>query len=221
MKGKFAILLAGGFVVLSTLAAATGNFAVRLETAARETAAATQAANPAPAAPERNSAPAGNASTPSGALSIARIALADGAATAYGQYPARSSVITTGTQFHIYYEPVNLATRFANGQIQASMSVDILVRNARNETVAVRDNAWQLPINRASATAGSLTQLYGDLTVNGLTFPDGRYQIVLRIHDDFAGTFVDRVLNVELRRQAAAPAARVSQSTAAAPGRTQ
>ncbi|MBS0240764.1 MAG: hypothetical protein JSS20_01220 [Proteobacteria bacterium] len=216
MKGKFGILLAGGFVVLSTLAAATGNFAVRFETAAREAQGNTQ--------PTQQTATAGQAgqTNPSRPFAINRVALADGV-TGLGQFQPRSSTIAPGTAFHIYFEPTNLTTRFSNGQVQGSMSVDILVRNARNETVATRDNFWQLPISRAATGPASFTQLYGDLTVTGLTFPDGRYQIVLRIHDDFAGTFVDRVIDVELRRPQANGNQRLSQTnvgaTQQAPGR--
>jgi hypothetical protein len=93
------------------------------------------------------------------------------------------------------------------------MSVDILIRNAQGKTVAARDNAWQLPLVRPSSGPAPLTQVYGDLTVNHLTFPDGAYKIVLRIHDDLNNTFADRTLDIELRSAAATSRQRVSQTT--------
>jgi hypothetical protein len=193
MKGKFGILLAGGFLVLSAISAATGNFFVRLDVASKETQQTTATANTA-------------------TIAIQRVALASAPATAFGQFQARSSVIAPGTPFNIYIEPTNLATRFENGQVRASMSIDILVRNAQGQTVAVQDNAWQLPITRPSAGPAQLTQVYGSLTVNHLTFPEGRYQIVLRVHDDNSGAFVDQTIDVELRAQAAQNGPRLSQS---------
>jgi hypothetical protein len=88
------------------------------------------------------------------------------------------------------------------------------VRNAQGQTVAARDNAWQLPLSRPASGPTQLTQVYGDLMLNHLNFAEGRYQVVLRIHDDFNGTFADRTLDVELRRPAVTPGPRLSQSTA-------
>lgn len=193
MKGKFGILLAGGFIVLSSIAAATGNFALRLEQAAQQAL---------PAAQQQ----AAQATQPAAPFRVERVALAQSAASGYRQFQARSNTIAPGTPFHIYFEPANLTTRFANGAVQASMSVDILVRNARGETVASRDNAWQLPISRAASGPAPLTQVYGDLMLNQLTFPDGRYQLVLRIHDDFSQTFADQTIDIELRTGTAASA---------------
>ncbi|MGE0765064.1 MAG: hypothetical protein AB7L90_01250 [Hyphomicrobiaceae bacterium] len=198
MKGKFGILLGAGFLVLSTIAAATGNFAVRLDLAAKQNAAGTQTAS--------------TDGTTSNSIGIRRISLTQAAATGFGQFQARSNVIAPGTPFHIYFEPTNLATRFENGNIRASMSVDILVRNSQGQTVAVRDNAWQLPLTRASAGPAPLTQVYGDLMLNHLTFPEGSYKVVLRIHDDLNGTFVDQTLDIELRQQAVRPGQRLSQA---------
>lgn len=194
MKSKFGIFLAGGFVVLATLAAAAGNFAVRLEAANQQTLRSQQTAG----------------------IAVERIMLTQAAATGFGQFQARSNVIAPGTPFHIYFEPTNLATRFETGAVRASMSIDILVRNERGETVATRDNAWQLPLSRASTGPAALTQVYGDVMLNGLTFAEGRYQVVLRIHDDFSGQFVDRVIDLELRRAPVAAAQRLSQSQAPA-----
>lgn len=198
MKGKFGILLGAGFLVLSTIAAATGNFAVRLDLASKQNAIERQTA--------------GTDGTSSQGIGIQRIALAQAAATGFGQFQARSNVIAPGTPFHIYFEPTNLATRFENGNVRASMSVDILVRNAQGQTVAVRDSAWQLPLVRASSGPAPLTQVYGDLMLNHLTFPEGSYQVVLRIHDDLNGTFVDQTLDIELRQQAPRPSQRLSQA---------
>lgn len=191
MKSKFWIVLAGGFLVLSTISAATGNFAVRLEQATRQVG-ATQQAN--------------------AAIAIDRIMLTERAAAGYRQVQARSNVIAPGTPFNIYFEPTGLATRFENGAVRASMSVDILVRDSAGQTVASRDNAWQLPLSRQASAPAPLQEVYGDLMLNHLTFADGRYQIVLRIHDDFAGTFVDRTLDVEIRTPAQAASARLSQA---------
>lgn len=199
MKGKFGIFLGAGFLVLSTIAAATGNFAVRLDLASQQT----------------QSQQAQQAS----AIGIQRITLAQGAATGFGQFRERSNVIAPGTPFNIYFEPTNLATRFENGNVRASMSVDVLVRNAQGQTVVSRDNLWQLPLARPSTSPAALTQVYGDLTVNRLDLAEGRYQLVLRIHDDFNGTFADRTLDVELRRAAVTPGPRLSQSTQTPPTR--
>ncbi|MGE0700853.1 MAG: hypothetical protein AB7O57_17275 [Hyphomicrobiaceae bacterium] len=243
MKGKFGILLAGGFIVLATISAATGNFAVRLELAARQSLPVqeAQAPRPQPAQPSGGTArqaqaparpqqaagqPAATGAQPrataavtspaGSAIALQRIALTDRAATGFGRFQPRSSVIAPGTPFNIYFEPTNLSTRFENGSVRASMSIDILVRNARGQTVVARDNAWTVPVSRPSAAPATLTQVYGDLMLNHLTFDEGRYQIVLRIHDDLNGTFVDRVLDVELRRQATADNQRATQSTVAA-----
>lgn len=199
MKGKFGIFLGAGFLVLSTIAAATGNFAVRLDLASQQTQA--QQAQQATA------------------IGIQRIMLAQGAATGFGQFRERSNVIAPGTPFNIYFEPINLATRFENGNVRASMSVDVLVRNAQGQTVVARDNLWQLPLARAATGPSTLTQVYGDLTVNRLDLAEGRYQLVLRIHDDFNGTFADRTLDVELRRAAVTPGPRLSQSAPTPPTR--
>ena len=199
MKGKFGIFLGVGFLVLSTIAAATGNFAVRLDLASKQSPQAQQTA----AASETNT---------GSAIAIQRIALSQGAATGFGQFQARTNVIAPGTPFNIYFEPTNLTTRFENGNVRASMSVDILVRDAQGQTVAVRDNAWQLPLTRPSSGPAPLTQVYGDLMLNHLTFAEGRYQVVLRIHDDFNGTFVDQTLDVELRRAPVTPGPPLSQS---------
>jgi hypothetical protein len=196
MKGKFGIFLAGGFLVLATVAAATGNFAVRLDAASQQ----------------REQAQSGQ---PAGTINIQRIALAERAATGFGQFRQRSNVIAPGTPFNIYFEPTNLATRFENGNVRASMSVDILVRNSQGQTLVVRDNLWQLPLARPSTGPAQLTQVYGDLTVNRLDFAEGRYQIVLRIHDDFSGTYADRVLDIELRRAPVTPGPRLSQTNPA------
>jgi hypothetical protein len=201
MKGKFGIILAGGFLVLTTIAAATGNFAVRFEQASRQTEQSRQA-QPA-----------------STTIGIQRIVLTQGAATGFGEFQSRSNVIPPGTPFNIYFEPTNLATRFEGGNVRASMSVDILVRNANGETVATRDNAWQLPLAAAASAPAPLTRVYGDLMLNHLTFADGRYQIVLRIHDDFNGTFVDQVMDIELKSAQATPGPRLSQAAPAAPQR--
>lgn len=188
MKGKFGIFLAGGFLVLSTIAAATGNFAVRFEAASQQQQALAQ----------------------TGGINIQRITLSERAATGFGQFRQRSNVVAPNAAFNIYFEPTNVTTRFENGNVRASLSVDILVRNAQGQTVAVRDNFWQLPISRASTAPTQLSEVYGDLSVPGLNFAEGRYQLVLRIHDDFGGTFADRTIDVELRR--ATPGPRLSQT---------
>ncbi len=206
MKARFGILLGAGFVILSTIAAATGNFAVRLDLATKQNAAETQTAA---TSTDGTTSPATNGQ----GIGIQRIALSNAAAAGFGQFQPRSNVIAPGTPFHIYFEPTNLATRFENGNVRASMSVDILVRNLQGQTVAVRDNAWQLPLSRAASGPAPLTQVYGDLMLNHLTFPEGRYQIVLRIHDDLNGTFADRTLDVDLRRAPANPAPRISQAS--------
>jgi len=206
MKRKFGIFLAGGFLALSTIAAATGNFAVRLELASQTD-------------PARQPVQQAQQGAPQTQIAVQRIALAQGAATGFGQFRARSNVIVPGTPFNIYFEPTNLATRFENGNVRASMSVDILVRNAQGQTVATRDSAWQLPLSRPSTGPAPLTEVFGDLTLNHLTFAEGRYQVVLRIHDDFNGTFVDRTIDVELRRAAVTPGPRLSQNTPAAQAR--
>ncbi len=239
MKSKFGIFLGAGFVVLATVASATGNFAVRFEAANQQAQAPTQA--PTPPAPTPAQAPVtaqapgrpvvlppataqtptpaqpqAQRAQPSATIGIARIALTQNPATGFGQFQARSSVIAPGTPFHIYFEPTNLATRFENGTLRGSMSVDILVRNARGETVAVLDNGWQVPQVRAATAAGPLTQAFGEIRLNHLNFAEGRYQLVLRIHDDFSGQFVDRVLDVELRQAPVAATQRLSQSQAPA-----
>ena len=131
MKGKFGIFLGAGFLVLSTIAAATGNFAVRLDLASKQNTAETQVAT----------STTGGTTTASQGIAIRRITLTQAAAAGFGQFQPRSNVIAPGTPFHIYFEPANLATRFENGNVRASMSVDILIRDAQGETVAVRDNA--------------------------------------------------------------------------------
>ncbi|MEZ5854149.1 MAG: hypothetical protein R3D67_05165 [Hyphomicrobiaceae bacterium] len=186
MKLSFAAILGAGFVVLSTIATATGNFAVRLE----------QASKISQQAQVQAQAEAG--------IDIGRITVTQGPAAGFGRFVARTGPIAPNTGFNIYFEPTGLATRFENGQVRAAMSVDILIRNAANQTVASQDNAWRLPVTHASATNVPLPRVYGDLSVNPLGLPDGRYQIVLRVHDDIGGKFADRVLNIEMRRSAAA-----------------
>jgi hypothetical protein len=182
MRLKFGAVLAAGFVALSIIATAAGNFAVRLETASKIAQRAQQAAG----------------------IAIGRIQITQGPAAGFGRFTPRTGAIAPNAGFNIYFEPTGLATRFQNGRVQASMSVDILIRNARNETVAAQDNAWKLPVTHVSATNVPLPAVYGDLSVNPLALADGRYQIVLRIHDDFGAKFADRVLDLEIRRGAAA-----------------
>ena len=94
------------------------------------------------------------------------------------------------------------------------------MNQARGETVAALDNGWQVPQVRAATAAGPLTQAFGEIRINHLNFAEGRYQLVLRIHDDFSGQFVDRVLDIELRQGATAAAGqRLSQSQVPAPTR--
>lgn len=187
MRLKFGTFLVAGFCVLATIATATGNFAVRLDQAAK----LAQAQE---------------------GIGVQRIVLTQGAATGLGQFTARPAVIAPTAGFNIYFEPTNLRTRFENGAVRAAMSVDILIRNEQGQTVAVRDNAWLLPVVHNSAQAVALPAVYGDLTLNPLRLADGKYQIVLRIHDDIAGTFVDRVLDIEMRRTTAPAGQRLSQT---------
>ncbi len=186
MRLSFAAILGVGFVALSTIATATGNFAVRLEQASKLTQQAQVQAQ----------AEAG--------IDIGRIAVTQGPAAGIGRFSARTGPVSPTAGFNIYFEPKGLQTRFQNGAVTASMSVDILIRNSANQTVASQDNAWRLPVRHVSATNVPLPAVYGDLSVNPLGLPDGRYQVVLRIHDDFGGKFADRVLNIEIRRDAAA-----------------
>jgi hypothetical protein len=194
MRLKFGAFLAAGFFVLATIATAAGNFAVRLE-------AASQGGQTAAAQPN--------------GIAVERLILTQGPAAGHRRFTERSSVVAPGTGFNIYFEiyfePTGLATRFDGAAVRAAMSVDILIRNAQGQTVVAQDNAWRLPIVHAATRAVPLPAAFGDLTVNPLSLPDGRYQIVLRIHDDLATTHVDRTLDIELR---AATAQRLSQAPA-------
>jgi hypothetical protein len=189
MRMKFGAFLASGFLVLATIATATGNFAVRLQAATEQGQPANQARG----------------------IAVDRVVLTQGPAAGHRRFTERSNVIAPASGFNIYFEPTGLATRFENGTVRAAMSVDILIRNAQGQTVAVRDNAWQLPISHASAQAAPLPPVFGDLSLNPLRLADGRYQIVLRIHDDLAGTHVDREVDIEIRQRASA-GQRLSQS---------
>ncbi len=194
MNSKLAIFVVGGFVALSAIAAATGNFAMRLEQASQQAQSTAQANRQ---------------------IAVERINLIQGRAAGFRQFQQHTGVVAPGASLNIYFEPTNLATRFESGAVRAAMTVDVLVRNARGETVAAQDGAWQLPIVQASSAPANLTQTFGDLTLNPLNLPDGRYQIVLRFHDDFNQTFVDRVLDFEMRRTAAAASPRLSQAAPA------
>lgn len=184
MKLKFGVLLGAGFCVLATVAAATGNFAVRLDAATQQAQVArtTQTA----------------ASSAAAGLGINRIVLTEGRASGLGRFTVRSNMIAPTAGFNIYVEPTGLTSQFQNGAVRASMSVDALIRDARGVTVIAQDNVWQLPIVHPSARAAALPAVYANLTVNPLRLTAGTYQLVLRIHDDLAGTFVDRSLDITL-----------------------
>ncbi|MFV0296902.1 MAG: hypothetical protein ACK5JT_12380 [Hyphomicrobiaceae bacterium] len=191
MNIKAAIAFGAGVLVVAAIAAATGKFSThRAEAITHARLGSTRLATDDAKVP---------AATGTATIGVGRIEITKGPAAGFGKAVPRPGPIDPDVGFNIYFEPSGLATRFQHGHVEASMTVDVLIRNADNTTVASQDGAWRLPLAVAAAADGKLGSVYGDLSVNPLHLADGDYQIVLRIHDDVSGRFVDRVLNVEVK----------------------
>lgn len=177
MKFNLKSVLAAGLFTLATVATATGNLVVRFNQVVE-------------------------ALQPAGDIKVERIELASDTATGYRKFTARgSNVIAPGTPFNIYFEPTNLVTKFENGAVRASMTVDIEVRNSAGEVVGQQAGAWKLPLSVQSTTNARLKDVYASLALTHLNFAEGSYKVLIRVHDDFGGKSTEATLDIELRRQ--------------------
>ena len=144
---------------------------------------------------------------PSSPMTVESVTLTTAHATDVGKFTARgSNVVRPGTGFFIYFEPRNLSTTFNDGQVRASVSVDVLIQDAAGTGIIGQDNAWQVPFTTASTQHRSIARAWSSLEVPGLNLADGRYILTLRIHDEVARTFVDRKIELEYSQNASVAA---------------
>lgn len=132
-------------------------------------------------------------------IEINRILFTNGRATGFNQInPRASTEYRRGEPMDIYFEPRTLVTRYEDGHIRAAMSVDLELRDADGKVIVNETGAWKLPVAVKAPSHLPLTQLYAAMSTNPINLPAGRYQLKLRIHDDFGGTFTDRQVTITI-----------------------
>lgn len=180
---NFSSIIAAGIMGLATLASQSDAFQVRFKPVAQQT--------------TQQQSPVRQVSNQFQNIEINRILFTDGRATGFNQLKVRSSTtFRRGEQMDIYFEPGNLATRYEGGNIRASMTVDLEVRNEKGEVVANQDGAWKIPLAVSAPSHQQLVNIYAAMSTTPINLPAGTYQVKLRIHDDFGGTFIDRRVSI-------------------------
>ncbi len=179
---NFSSIIAAGIMGLATLASQSDAFQVRFKPVAQQT---REVANQAPSQFQ--------------AVEITRILLSNGRATGFNQVTPRTGTeYRRGEQMDIYFEPRTLVTRYEGGNIRASMTVDLEVRDADGKVIVNELGAWKLPIAVQAPSHLPLSQLFAAMSTTPINLPAGRYQFKLRIHDDFGGTFTDRQVGITI-----------------------
>jgi hypothetical protein len=179
---NFSSIIAAGIMGLATLASQNDSFQIRFKPVSQET---RQVSNQGPSQFQT--------------LQITRILLTNGRATGFNQLNPRSGTeYRRGEEMDIYFEPSNLTTRFEDGNIRASMTVDLEVRDAEGRVIVNQEGAWKLPVAVKSNSHLPLANVFAAMSTTPINLPAGRYQFKVRIHDDFGGNFVDRFVNITI-----------------------
>jgi hypothetical protein len=183
---NFSAIFAAGIMGIATLASQSEAFNVRFKPVAQQTRTAT-----APVASQ----------TPSEVRSIEinRILFTNGRATGFNQIkPRKGTEYRRGELLDIYFEPGTLVTRYEDGHVRGAMSIDLEIRDADGNVIVNEKGGWKLPIAVKAPSHLPLSQVYAAVSTNPINLPAGRYQISLRIHDDFGGTFADRNVTITI-----------------------
>lgn len=177
---NFSAIITAGIMGIATLASQSEAFHVRFKPVAQQTRTDTT-----PVASQ----------TPNEvrSIEISRILFTNGRATGFNQVKPRTGTeYRRGEPMDIYFEPRTLVTRYEDGHIRGAMSVDLEVRDADGKVIVNEKGAWKLPVAVKAPSHLPLSQVYAAMSTNPINLPAGRYQLQLRIHDDFGGTFSDR-----------------------------
>ncbi len=179
---NFSAIIAAGIMGVATLASQSDAFQVRFKPVAQQT---REVSNQAPSQFQ--------------SVEVTRILLSNGRATGFNQVTPRTGTeYRRGEEMSIYFEPRALKTRYEDGHIRASMSVDLEVRDADGKVLVNEVGAWKLPIAVKAPSHLPLSELFAAMSTNPINLPAGRYQFKLRIHDDFGGTFTDRHVGITM-----------------------
>ena len=179
---NFSSIIAAGIMGLATLASNSDAFQVRFKPVAQQT---REVSNQAPSQFQ--------------SIEISRILLSTGQAQGFNQVTPRTGTeYRRGEQMDIYFEPRSLVTRYEDGQVRASMTVDLEVRDAEGKVIVSQQGAWKLPIAVKAPSHLPLTQLFAAMSTTPINLPAGSYQFKLRIHDDFGGSYLDRQVGITI-----------------------
>lgn len=149
---------------------------------------------------------------PAGQIGLDRVELTTSEVRGYRSVtPIQGNVVAANAPFTIYLEPTSLSARFTpstvagqQGALSGSMTVDFEIRNNTGAIVATQNSAWKVPVTIAADRAGQLQNVFSTLRINGLPFQPGSYKLLLRVHDDTAGRFTTRVIDLQIGGQATA-----------------
>lgn len=178
---NFSSIIAAGLMGLATLATSHEGFNVKFR----------------PVAP---------LATPVRAIEINRIVITDGQAKGFNQFVARkSTTFERGKAISIYFEPLNLGTRFEDGAVRAHLTIDLQLLDGDGKLLDERKKAWELPIVVKSDSHLPLTQVYVSLQTPTINASEGSYRARLRIHDDVAGRFIDQEVAFSIGNEGASP----------------
>lgn len=184
---NFSAIIAAGLIGLATVASQSEAFQARFKPVAPQQTQPVQVSNEVQ----------GNQV---GSLEVNRIAFTDGRATGFNELKGRASTeYRRGEPMDIYFEPTNLVTRFDGSHIRASMIIDLEVRNENGDVVASQPGAWKIPLAVASSSHQPLANVYAAISTTPISLQAGKYQVKLRINDDFGGTFLDRHVTITVQ----------------------
>ncbi len=182
---NFSAIIAAGIMGLATLASQSEAFHVRFKPVAHQQ--------------QQTERQATQVSNQIQSLEIDRIAFTTERARAFSQFtPRTSSEFRRGEEFHIYLEPRALVTRYEEGHIRASVTIDIEIRNEAGNVIVDERGAWKLPIAVKAPSHLPLSQLFGAVSTNPVNLPAGNYTFKLRIHDDFGGFSTERQVRITM-----------------------
>ena len=112
--------------------------------------------------------------------------------------PREGTEFRRGEKLNIYFEPRALVTRYEDGHIRASITIDVEVRDEDGKIIADERGAWKLPIAVKAPSHLPLSQLFGAVSTNPVNLPAGISALTLRIHDDFGGFSTDRQVRITM-----------------------
>ncbi len=181
---NFSAIIAAGIMGVATLASQSEAFQVRFKPVALQQE-AQQQVRP--------------VSTQVQSLEINRIVFTADRAQGFNKFTARETTeFRRGEEFHFYFEPRALVTRYEDGHIRASMTVDIEIRNEAGNLIIEERGAWKLPIAVKAPSHLPLTQLFAGISTNPVNLQAGTYTLKLRIHDDFGGFSTERQVRITM-----------------------